>query len=76
VHPSVVVIELSHRVVELDESTCVRAADFAVTLSIRTLDALHLAAAHRIEAPALPFLTYDLRQAQAARSLGWSVLGV
>ncbi|MFQ5665989.1 MAG: hypothetical protein ACE5I7_06105 [Candidatus Binatia bacterium] len=24
---------------------------------------------------ALPFLTYDLRQAQAARSLGWTVLG-
>ena len=24
---------------------------------------------------ALPFLTYDVRQAQAARSLGWTVLG-
>lgn len=26
-------------------------------------------------AGALPFLTYDARQAQAARSLGWTVLG-
>lgn len=63
-------------VAELDESTCLRAAEFAVTLGVRTLDALHLAAAHRVGGAALPFLTYDVRQAQAARALGWSVLGV
>jgi predicted nucleic acid-binding protein len=63
-------------VVELDNITCGRAADFAVTLGARTLGALHLAAAHRVGGAALPFLTYDLRQAQAARSLGWTVLGV
>jgi uncharacterized protein len=63
-------------VAELDEATCARAAEFTITLGVRTLDALHLAAAHRVGGAALPFLTYDLRQAQPARSLGWSVLGV
>ena len=63
------------QIVELDAETCERAADYAVTLGVRTLDALHLAAAHRVGGGALPFLTFDLRQAQAARSLGWMVLG-
>ncbi len=63
-------------VAELDEITCTRAAELAVTLGVRTLDALHLAAAHRVGGTALPFVTFDARQAQAARSLGWSVLGV
>jgi len=62
-------------VVELDRSTCDRAGDLAETLHVRTLDALHLAAAERAGGGALPFVTYDIRQAQAARSLGWSVLG-
>jgi predicted nucleic acid-binding protein len=42
---------------------------------VRTLDALHLAAAQRVGGPAMPFLTFDLRQAQAARSLGLTVVG-
>lgn len=62
-------------VVEIDATVCERAGDLAETLHVRTLDALHLAAAERAGAGALPFLTYDIRQAQAARSLGWSVLG-
>jgi len=62
-------------IVELDEAVCDSAADFAVNLGVRTLDALHLAAAQRVGGGALPFLTYDLRLAQAARSLGWAVLG-
>jgi hypothetical protein len=36
---------------------------------------MHLAAAERAGAGALPFLTYDVRQAQAARSLGRTVVG-
>lgn len=63
-------------VVELDDETCRRAAEIAVALGVRTLDALHLGAAQRVGGAALPFLTYDLRQAQAARSLGWTVLGM
>jgi predicted nucleic acid-binding protein len=63
-------------VVELDATTCERAAELASALDVRALDALHLAAAHRTGGPALPFLTYDHRQARAARALGWTVLGV
>jgi len=62
-------------VVELDETTCRRAGELAETLQVRTLDALHLAAAERAGGPALTFLTYDIRQAQSARSLGWTVVG-
>ena len=62
-------------IVALDTVTCRLAADLAETTLARSLDALHLAAAQRAGAPALPFVTYDLRLAQAARSLGWPVLG-
>lgn len=62
-------------VVEIDATVSERAGDLAETLQVRTLDALHLAAAERAGSGRLPFLTYDIRQAQAARSLGWSVLG-
>jgi len=41
---------------------------------LRTLDALHLAALLRVGRE-VPLLTFDIRQAQAARSLGISVLG-
>ena len=63
------------RIVALDEQTCVQAAEFAETTRARTLDALHLAAAHRAGAPALRVVTFDARLAQAARSLGWTVVG-
>ncbi|MCC6848898.1 MAG: type II toxin-antitoxin system VapC family toxin [Deltaproteobacteria bacterium] len=62
-------------VVEIDATLCERAGDLAETLQVRTLDALHFAAAERAGAGGLPYLTYDIRQAQVARSLGWSVLG-
>ncbi len=63
------------RIVELDESTCDLAIQIVETTSARTLDALHLAAAQRVGGGALSFVTADLRQAQVARSLGWTVLG-
>ncbi len=62
-------------VVALDERTCEIAADLAETAGARTLDALHLAAAHRAGAPALRLMTFDVRLAQAARSMGWAVVG-
>jgi len=62
-------------VVELDEATCDRAAELAELTGACSLDALHLAAIQRVGAGALPLLTADVRQAQAARSLGWTVLG-
>lgn len=63
-------------IIELDETTCDSAATVAEVTGVRTLDALHLAAVQRAGGPAVPLLTFDLRQAQAARSLGLTVLGV
>ena len=65
----------SFSIVELDEVTCETAAAIAEVTRVRTLDALHLAAAQRVAAPGLTFLTFDIRQAQAARSLGLTVVG-
>lgn len=60
--------------VELDLVVCEDAASIAEVTGIRTLDALHLAAARRA-GDRVTLLTFDLRQAQAARSLGLSVVG-
>jgi predicted nucleic acid-binding protein len=62
--------------IELDADTCEMAAAIAEMTGVRTLDALHLAAAQRAGGSAVPFLTFDLRQAQAARTLGFTVVGV
>lgn len=59
----------------VDEPVCRSAAQIGEQLGVRSLDAVHLAAAQRLLIPAMPFVTFDLRQAQAARSLGFSVLG-
>ena len=61
-------------IIELDEATCDSAALIAESTGVRTLDALHLAAAQRISAPGVGFLTFDPRQAQAARAIGLTVL--
>jgi predicted nucleic acid-binding protein len=61
-------------IIELDEATCDRAATIAESTGARTLDALHLAAAQRVSAPGVGFLTFDLRQAQAARAIGLTVV--
>lgn len=62
-------------VIELDATTCEMAAAIAEVTGVRTLDALHLGAAQRAGGPAVPFLTFDVRQAQAARALGFTVVG-
>jgi len=62
-------------VVTLDDALCRRAGALATLTGARTLDALHLAAAERAGGRALPFLTFDLRQAAAARAMGLPVLG-
>ena len=61
-------------IIELDEATCDSAALISESTGARTLDALHLAAAQRVSAPGVGFLTFDLRQAQAARALGLNVV--
>lgn len=61
-------------IIELDEATCESAATIAEATGVRTLDALHLAAAQRVAEPGGGFLTFDVRQAQAARSIGLTVV--
>ena len=55
--------------VALDSSTCSDAAWIAEETLCRSLDALHLGAATRAGAHTT-LLTFDLRQAQAARAIG------
>lgn len=62
-------------VVALDDAVCRRAAEIGRVTGSRTLDALHLAAAERAGGRSLPFVTFDLRLAQAARALGFTVIG-
>ncbi len=61
--------------VAVDEVVCQAAAEIGEQLGVRTLDAVHLACAQRLLIPGLSFITFDLRQAQAARALGLTVLG-
>lgn len=68
--------DLDHfALVVVDEVVCEAAAEIGEVLGVRSMDAIHLACAKRLRIPSLPFLTFDLRQAQAARSLGLTVLG-
>ncbi len=64
----------SFGIVELDHDTCELAATIGEQTGVRTLDALHLGAARRLGL-ALTFITFDMRQAQAARALGFVVAG-
>ncbi len=61
--------------IAVDEAVCSAAAQIGEQLGVRSLDAIQLASAQRLSIPSLPFVTFDLRQAQAARSLGFAVLG-
>lgn len=60
--------------VEIDAGTCELAATIGEQTGVRTLDALHLGAARRLGS-GITFVTFDVRQAQAARALGFSVAG-
>ncbi|MFN8620425.1 MAG: type II toxin-antitoxin system VapC family toxin [Chloroflexota bacterium] len=62
-------------VVPVDPECLARAADIGCEHGVRTLDALHLAAADRLPRP-VTFLTFDRRQAAAARRLGLAVAGI
>lgn len=62
------------RVLPADSACLLRAVEIGCDQRIRTLDAIHLAAADRLPRP-LTFLTFDRRQAAAARILGIDVVG-
>ncbi len=65
----------SMAIVAVDETVCRAAAQIGEQIGVRSPDAIQLACAQRLAIPSLPFITFDLRQAQAARSLGFTVLG-
>ena len=62
-------------VVAIDDGICRRAVQMGELTGLRTLDALHLAAADRVGGNALTVITFDLRMAEAARTLGFPVIG-
>jgi predicted nucleic acid-binding protein len=63
-------------VVELDAATCEDAADIAERTGVRSLDALHLAAARRAAGTGVTILTLDHRLRDGARSLGISTADI
>jgi hypothetical protein len=60
-------------IVPVDHECISRAADLGCAHAVRTLAAIHLAAAGRLPRP-LTFVTFDQRQVAAARALGFEVL--
>lgn len=60
--------------VAIDAATCNEAARIAESTLCGSLDAMHIAAALR-SGPTTRFLTFDVRQARAARSAGLEVVG-
>jgi uncharacterized protein len=60
--------------VAVDATTCNEAARIAELTLCRSLDAIHIAAALRA-GPDTRFLTFDVRQAKAARSASLEVVG-
>ncbi|CAN5702791.1 MAG: type II toxin-antitoxin system VapC family toxin [Acidimicrobiia bacterium] len=61
--------------VPADDVCLGRAAEIGCELGLRTLDSIHLAAAERLPRP-VRFLTFDLRQRQAALTLGFETIEV
>lgn len=62
-------------VVPVDDLCLARSREIGCAQRLRTLDAIHLAAAERIPSPAR-FLTFDARQHRAAAALGLDVIAV
>ncbi|MGH9210246.1 MAG: type II toxin-antitoxin system VapC family toxin [Acidimicrobiales bacterium] len=59
-------------VVPVDDRCLARAVELGATYGLRTVDALHLAAADRLPRP-LTYATFDRRQIPAAAALGFEV---
>jgi predicted nucleic acid-binding protein len=59
-------------VVPVDHECLARAAEIGCASGLRTLDAIHLAAADRLPRP-VTFLTFDQRQQDAAQAMGHEV---
>ncbi len=62
-------------VVAADATTIGRAATIAESTCARSLDAMHLASAARVSSRSMRIVTFDVRLAATARSLGFAVVG-
>lgn len=60
-------------VVPVDDRCLARATDIGATFGVRSVDAIHLAAADRLPRP-VRFVTFDRRQIPAAVGLGFEVI--
>jgi predicted nucleic acid-binding protein len=58
--------------VPVDDRCLAHAVELGATFGLRTVDAVHLAAADRLPRPAT-YLTFDRRQIPAAAGLGFEV---
>lgn len=59
--------------IPVDDRCLARAAALGALYRLRTVDAIHLAAADRLPAP-IPYVTLDRRQIPAASQLGFAVV--
>jgi uncharacterized protein len=62
-------------VIAADATTMGRAATLAESTGARTLDAVHLASAGRVCSRSMRVVTFDVRMAAVARSIGLAVVG-
>ena len=60
-------------VVPVDDRCLARAVEVGATFGLRTIDAIHLAAADRLPAP-VTFVSFDRHQLPAAAALGFEVV--
>ncbi|MCW2923552.1 MAG: hypothetical protein JWM98_956 [Thermoleophilia bacterium] len=56
--------------IDLDRGVLAIAREVALSTGAKTLDAIHVASAVRLGDPDLEFLTFDVRQSQAATQMG------
>ena len=62
-------------IIEVDALVCADAASIAEESGLRSLDSIHVESARRISDVDITFITFDVRQAAVARSLGLTVFG-
>jgi predicted nucleic acid-binding protein len=64
----------SSTIVELARGVAAMAEEVVVETGVRTLDAIHIASALKLNSFALRFLTRDNRQVRAAKAMGLEVI--
>ena len=62
-------------IIEVDALVCADAASIAEESGLRSLDSIHVESARRISDVDITFITFDVRQAEVARSLRLTVFG-